>query len=119
MIDEGIIDPKLPLYAYRPGNKGVDGVTSATAQYFAGKGLLYTYRDGKKVDSTHLHIREWLSCIRHGGQPSCNIDKGFEEAIAAHMATLSLRTGRRIEWDFETNRILNLDESIQDEILVG
>ncbi|MDW7693055.1 Gfo/Idh/MocA family oxidoreductase [Flammeovirgaceae bacterium SG7u.111] len=119
MLKDGTITPDLPLYAYRPGNKGVDGVTSATAKYFAAKGLLYTYRDGKKVDSTHLHIREWLSCIRHGGQPSCHIDNGFEEAIAAHMATLSYRTGKRIEWDHATESIVDPNEEIQDRTLLG
>jgi hypothetical protein len=99
----------VPLYAYSPGAEGVDGVTSATAKYFADKGLLYTYRDGKRVDSTYLHIREWLSCIRHGGQPSCGIKEGFEEAISAHMATLSYKTGQRIEWDPVSRRVVGLE----------
>ncbi len=111
MIKEGVVKPDLPLYAYDPRAKGVDGITSATAKYFANKGLLYTYRDGKRVDSTHLHIREWLSCIRNGGTPSCGIEEGFQEAISAHMATLSLKTGRRVEWDAAANRIANIPES--------
>ena len=74
-------------------------VTSATEQYFAGRGLLYTYRTGKRVDTTHLHIREWLEVIRNGGQTSCNIDQGFEEAMAAHMGTIAYKEGRRVEWD--------------------
>ncbi|MEM9671174.1 MAG: Gfo/Idh/MocA family oxidoreductase [Bacteroidota bacterium] len=111
MLEDDTIDPSVPLYAYSPGAKGVDGVTSATAKYFADKGLLYTYRDGKRVDSTYLHIREWLSCIRHGGQPSCGIEEGFEEAISAHMATLSYKTGQRIEWDPVARRVLNLEET--------
>lgn len=28
----------------------MDAVTGATAKYFANKGLMYTYRDGKRVD---------------------------------------------------------------------
>ena len=46
-IDSGIIRPDTPLLAYTPGREGVDVVTSATEQYFASRGLLYTYR-GKK-----------------------------------------------------------------------
>lgn len=109
MLKAKSISPDTPMYSYDPRAKGVDGVTSATAKYFAGKGLLYTYRDGKRVDSTHLHIREWLSCIRHGGQPSCNIENGFEEAIAAHMATLSLLSGERVEWDAASQQIVDYD----------
>lgn len=109
MLEEGLVKPDVPMYAYDPRSKGVDAVTGATAQYFANKGLMYTYRDGKRVDSTFLHIREWLSCIRHGGTPSCGIDQGFEEAISAHMSTLSYRFGKRIEWDAVNRVIKDLD----------
>ncbi|MEZ4776184.1 MAG: Gfo/Idh/MocA family oxidoreductase [Bacteroidia bacterium] len=119
MLKDKVIAPETPLYVYDPRAKGVDGVTSATAAYFANKGLLYTYRDGKRVDPTHLHIREWLSCIRHGGNPSCGIEQGFEEAISAHMATISVRTGRRVEWDAASRRITNIDQSMMEEIGVA
>lgn len=105
-IKDGIIDPELPLFAYSPGMKNVDAVTSPTEQYFAGRGLLYTYRGGKRVDPTHLHIKEWLNCIRNGGQPSCNIDQGFEEAMAAHMGTISYKENRRVFWDAENEMII-------------
>ena len=75
------MDPNVPIYQYDPSSGSLDRITSATAKYFADKGLLWTYRNGKRVDSTHLHLREWLSCIRHGGNPSCNIEEGFEEAM--------------------------------------
>ena len=105
-IKEGIIDPELPLFVYSPGMKNVDAVTSPTEQYFAGRGLLYTYRGGKWVDPTHLHIREWLNCIRNGGKTSCNIDQGFEEAIAAHMGTIAYRENRKVFWDAENETII-------------
>lgn len=87
-------------------------------KYFANKRLLWTYRDGKRVDSTFLHIREWLSCIRLGGNPSCGIQEGFEEAITAHMAGLSYKTGRKIEWDAETEQIISLPGEDLDAILL-
>lgn len=105
-IKDGIIDTSLPLFSYRPGSKGIDAVTSATEKYFASRGLIYTYRGGKRVDVTHLHIKEWLDCIRNGGQTSCNIDRGFEEAITCHMATTSYLKGRKVEWDHENKRIV-------------
>lgn len=105
-INKGIIKPDLPIYSYVPGQKGVDAVTSATEQYFAGRGLLYTYRGGKRVDTTHLHIAEWLHGIRTGKQPSCNIDRGFEEAITALMSTLSYQENRKVYWDEENEKIV-------------
>lgn len=98
-LKNGVINPKYPIYTYSPGSKQIDGVTSATSQYFANKGLLYTYREGKRVDPTHLHIKDWLDCIRSGGTPRCNIEVALHEAVACHMATESYLTGRRIEWD--------------------
>jgi predicted dehydrogenase len=105
-INDGIIDPSLPILSYIPGKKNIDAVTSATEQYFAGRGLLYTYRGGKRVDTTHLHVREWLSSIRTGEKPSCNIEQGFEEAITAHMGTIAYREGRRVKWDREEEKII-------------
>jgi len=119
-IDQGLIDPEIPMFSYTPGSKGFDAITTATEKYFAGRGLLYTYREGKRVDTTHLHIREWLDAIRSGGDTSCNIDRGFEEAITAHMGTLSYKIGRKVEWDFDNNRVKDLtppndwtDEEVQ------
>lgn len=118
LIKEKKIDPTVPIYQYDPSANGVDAVTSATAKYFANKGLLWTYRDGKRVDSTFLHIREWLSCIRNGGEPSCGIVEGFEEAITAHMGGLSYKIGRRIEWDHENEQIIALPGEDLDAILL-
>ncbi|MCD4695851.1 MAG: Gfo/Idh/MocA family oxidoreductase [Bacteroidales bacterium] len=98
-IEEGLIEPDIPIYSFTPGMKQVDAITSPTEQYFAGRGLLYTYRGGKRVDTSHLHIKDWLDCIRGGGKPSCNINLAFEEAITAHMGTISYHEGRKVFWD--------------------
>jgi predicted dehydrogenase len=119
LIKDGKIDPSIPIYQYDPAANGTDAVTSATAKYFANKGLLWTYRDGKRVDTTFLHLREWLSCIRNGGKPSCGIQEGFEEAISAHMAGLSYKLGRRIDWDTETQKIIAKPGEDLDAILLA
>ncbi|MFM8913322.1 MAG: Gfo/Idh/MocA family protein [Flammeovirgaceae bacterium] len=118
MIEDQSMDPMVPIYRYDPSASGVDAVTSATAKYFANKGLLWTYRDGKRVDSTFLHLREWLHCIRNGGKPSCGIQEGFEEAITAHMGGLSYKLGRRIEWDAVNEKIIALPGEDLDAILL-
>lgn len=105
-IKEGIIDPALPLFTYSPGMQNVDAVTSPTEQYFAGRGLMYTHRGGKWVNTTHLHIKDWLNCIRNGGTTSCNIEQGFEEAIAAHMGTIAYKENRKVFWDADNERIV-------------
>jgi predicted dehydrogenase len=105
-IESKIIDPDRPMFTYRPGFRGIDAVTSATEQYFASRGLLYTYRGGRRVSAYHLMVKDWLDCIRYGGTPSCNIELGFQEAITCHMATRSLQEGRRVTWDPVARRIV-------------
>jgi hypothetical protein len=110
--------PQSPIYSYDPAASTLDGVSSATSQYFADKGLMWTYVNGKRVDSTFLHMREWLSVIRNGGTLSCGIQEGFEEAIAAHMTGLSWKLGRRIEWDPEGDQVVPVEGVDLDAVLL-
>lgn len=89
-----------------PGQSSSDTVTSPTELYFAKRGLLYTYVNGKRYDTTHLHIREWLECIRQKKTPSCNIDQAFEEAMTAHMGTRAYLEGRTMYWDKDKEEIV-------------
>ncbi len=97
-IDQGIIKPGEPFYTYLPG-QSVDAVSTATERYFAERGLLYSFIGGKRYNTTFLHMKEWLDCIRTGSEPSCGIDQGFEEAITAHMGTRAYLEGRTMYWD--------------------
>lgn len=105
-ITKGIIPTDKPFFTYVPGQSKVDAVTSATELYFAQRGLLYTYINGKRYDTTHLHMREWLECIRQGQTPSCNIDQAFQEAMTAHMGTRAFLEGRTMYWDKDKEEIV-------------
>ena len=110
-LESGIISTQYPIYTYSPGSKQIDGITSATSRYFANKGLLYTYREGKRVDPTHLHVKDWLDAIRSGGQPKCDIEQALHEAVACHMATESYLQGKQMEWHEDTHTIEPVDKS--------
>lgn len=97
-IDQGLIKPGEPFYRYASG-KSIDALSSATEMYFADRGLLFSYVGGKRYNTTFLHIREWLDCIRNGNKPSCGIEQGFEEAITSHMGTRAYLEGRTMYWD--------------------
>ncbi len=105
-IEAGLIRPDTPMLTHVPGREGVDVVTSATEQYFASRGLLFTYRGGRRVDTTFLHIREWIEAIRGSGTPSCDIKEGVEEAISAHMGTEAYRLERKTFWDKDKKQIV-------------
>ena len=103
-VEQGVIKPGEPFYTYIPG-KSVDAVSTATERYFAERGLLYSYIGGKRFNTTFLHLKEWINCIRNGMQPSCGIDQGFEEAITAHMGTRAYLEGRTMYWDKDKEEI--------------
>lgn len=120
MLEAEKMSPRTPIYRYDPAAGAADAVSSATSQYFADKGLMWTYIDGKRVDSTFLHMREWLSAIRNKDvKVSCGIQEGFEEAIVAHMTGLSWKLGRRIEWDQEKEMIVPIEGIDFDQVLLS
>ncbi len=98
-IESGEIDPSTPMLSLSPESGSVDAVSSATARYFASRGLVTTSIDGHEIDLTYLHIKEWIDCIRHGGIPSANIERAYEEGVACLMANQSYLEKRRVEWD--------------------
>jgi hypothetical protein len=51
-------------------------------------------------------LKDWLDCIRAGGEPTCGIDAGFEEAITAHMGTIAYNENREVFWDAENELII-------------
>jgi predicted dehydrogenase len=99
------MSPSIPFISYTPG-EGIDAVTSASDQYYARQGLIYTYKGGKKIDVTYLHLKEWLDCIRDGGEPSCNINLAVEDTITCLMATKSYQEKRPVTWDHEKQRVI-------------
>ncbi len=119
MLESNLMNSEVPIYSYNPAAGNVDAITSATAKYFADKGLLWTYRDGKRVDSGMLHLKEWLGAIRNGTPVSCGIQEGFEEAMTAHMAGLSWKIGRRMEWDPVREEIVARPGEDLDQILLA
>ncbi len=105
-IEEGVIDTNSPMITVSPGSGKIDAVTSATEKYYASRGLTSTMINGRRVDVTHLHLREWINCIRNGGETSANIERAFEEGATIMMANKSYREKRRVEWDPALRKIV-------------
>ena len=105
-IEAGIIDASGPMVSFNPTSGKIDAVTSATEKYYAARGLTSTTINGRSVDVTHLHIKEWIDCIREGGSPSANMERSYEEGIACVMAHRSYLEHRRMEWDPVNKKIV-------------
>jgi predicted dehydrogenase len=48
---------------------------------------------------THLHMQNFMDCVRSRKQPNCPLEIGFRSAIACQMAVKSYREGRTVRWD--------------------
>jgi predicted dehydrogenase len=105
-IEAGLIDPSGPMVSFNPNSGKIDAVTSATEKYYAARGLTTTTINGRQVDVTHLHIKEWINCIRSGKTPSANIERAFEEGVACLMAHKSYVEKRRTVWDPVNRKIV-------------
>jgi predicted dehydrogenase len=95
-----------PIYSFHPRVDLVDAVTSATAKYYHERGFGYSYHNGQRIDATYLHMKEWMHCVRNGIQPSCNIDRGFEETVTFYMSNLAYLEKRVVGWDPEKEIII-------------
>jgi predicted dehydrogenase len=105
-IEAGLIDPSVPMVSFNPNLGKIDAVTSATEKYYAARGLTTTNINGRQIDVTYLHIREWIERIRNGGIPSANIEMAFEEGVTCLMAHKAYVEKRRIEWDPVNRKIV-------------
>ncbi|MDP1725432.1 MAG: Gfo/Idh/MocA family oxidoreductase [Bacteroidota bacterium] len=87
-----------PMYYYAP-SADVDAVSSATSKAYLKGGYGPTFIDGKVIDATFLHLKEWIDAIRGFGKTSCNIDAGFEEAVTFNLANLAYTHKKPVKWD--------------------
>jgi len=63
--------------------------------------------DGSSRDSTTNLIRNFLDCIKSRNQPFCNLEEGHRSTTLAHIATISLITRERLNWDPVNEKFTN------------
>ena len=67
----------------------------------------------KSIPSSPGHELEWLGCIRSRKQPSCNPDYHVRIDIPVALSTLSLKLGRSIRFDPESEKIIGDNEAVK------
>jgi predicted dehydrogenase len=67
----------------------------------------------KSIPASPGHELEWLGCIRSRKQPSCNPDYHVRIDIPVALSTLSLKLGRSIRFDPETEKIIGDNEAVK------
>jgi predicted dehydrogenase len=61
---------------------------------------------GQTPTAPHSHVRNFLDCIRAGGEINCPVEIGFRVSVACRMAVESYRLGRTVYWDAAKEEIV-------------
>jgi predicted dehydrogenase len=55
--------------------------------------------------ATELHVANFLECVQTRNTPSAPVELGFQAALVVQLANLSLKRGRRLRWNNDTNKV--------------
>jgi hypothetical protein len=62
-------------------------------------------------EPTGLHAQHFIRCIRDGDKPRCDALIGHRGGIICHLANISHKVGRKLEWDPENEVIIGDPEA--------
>ena len=60
----------------------------------------------------HLsHVKDFLNCMRTRGKPRSDVELSHDSMIGCHLGNAAVRTGRRVYWDVEEERVIDDPEA--------
>ena len=62
---------------------------------------------GSSQEQLAGHVRNFLDCVKSRQPPIADIEQGHQVTTACHLANISLRSGRKIRWNPDTEEIIN------------
>lgn len=66
----------------------------------------------KKVGFSDVpHLENWLSCIKSGKRPACDIEDGHRSTLLAHLGNIAYRVGRPLKFDGKTEKFVGDDKA--------
>ena len=77
-------------------------------------------KKGEKVDSGKVaskgnphpaHVRNFLDCVKSRQQPVLNLETGQHVSTLAHLGNIAYRTGRKIVWDGQAEKVVGDHEA--------
>ncbi len=57
------------------------------------------------------HHENWLECIRTRQTPICDAEIGFRSVTVCHLGNIAIRSGQKINWNPQTERIVGNEEA--------
>ena len=71
------------------------------------KGNLEPQKHKGSGDPRPAHVRNFLDCVKSRRQPVLNLELGHHVSTVAHLGNVALRSGSKLVWDAERERISN------------
>ena len=53
----------------------------------------------------HIHMVQWLKCIRRGTKPPADMELGYKQGVAVIMGDMSYSVGRKVIYDKNTQEV--------------
>jgi predicted dehydrogenase len=57
-------------------------------------------------DPRPAHVRNFLDCVKSRRQPVLNVEVGHHVSTVAHLGNIAYRTGRKLNWDAQKEKII-------------
>ncbi|WP_413433118.1 Gfo/Idh/MocA family protein [Crateriforma spongiae] len=67
--------------------------------------------DSNNHHLTSNHARNFLDCMRSRRQPNADVEIGHRSTTFCHLANISLKLGRRLQWDADAERFIGDDDA--------
>jgi len=80
---------------------------SLSRQWRENRKTLIEARKVESQESTPLHARNFLDCVRSRKRCNCDVETGHRSTVATQIADVALRTQAHLEWDSEAERFKN------------
>lgn len=61
---------------------------------------------GSSDEQFDLHVRNFLDCVKSRGTPIADVEQGHHTATTVHLANISMRLGRKVQWNARTEQIV-------------
>ena len=65
------------------------------------------------VGTDRMHVENFLNCIRDGKTPNSEIEEGQKTSLLCHLANISYRVGRTVQYDAEARQIVGDAEAMK------
>lgn len=108
---------KGTLYADRfgfevyPEPKGEYGPGAVNVVAGDSEGFRTERKQAQEPDTTGAHIKNFIDCVRSRQKPVADVETGHRSTIVPHLGNIALRTGHKIHWDAESEKIIGDPEA--------